>query len=256
MNDDTVAVIGGSGFYHWPQLSAVESIAVESAFSANPVVVNIGRIGQRRVVFLPRHGASHNTPPHRINYLANIDALSQLSVKHVIGVNAVGAINLEMPPGSLVIPDQVVDYTWGRAHTFYDQFDAELQHVDFSDPLSSPLRNNIIDNANEIADCKTFGTYACTQGPRLETRAEIIKLKNDGCDIVGMTLMPEAVLAREKSLSYLSLCIVSNWAAGITQQENLTNAAVAPISIDEIKTVLAENLTKVQRIIVNSLTSN
>ncbi|SMF31282.1 methylthioadenosine phosphorylase [Alteromonadaceae bacterium Bs31] len=249
--NNSVAIIGGSGFYHWPLLKAVSKTTL-SKYANEPLSVELGRIADRPVSFLARHGKNHSIPPHKINYRANIDALSQLGIKHIIAVNAVGGININMAPGSIVIPDQIIDYTWGREHTFFDEFNGELDHIDFTSPLESPFRDRVAQFADNSDAIHCGGTYACVQGPRLETAAEIRKLARDGCDLVGMTMMPEAALAREKGISYMSICLVCNWAAGMS----IDKRALVPISIDEMKSVLEEGLTKVQQLLQYTLTSN
>ncbi|WP_075185255.1 S-methyl-5'-thioinosine phosphorylase [Teredinibacter haidensis] len=246
-----VGIVGGSGFYSFPQIGDSEVVEVETRYSKFPVAVITGKIGGTEICFIARHGKNHNTPPHRINYRANIDALSQLSVEHIMAMNAVGGINARMSPGCVVLPDQIIDYTWGRDHTFFDTFNDELSHIDFSFPLESPLRGKLCKELEKSLECVNGGTYGCVQGPRLETAAEIQKLKNDGCDLVGMTMMPEAVLAREREISYLSVCVVSNWGAGISY--SLAGQSVASVCIKEIKAVLAERLTKVQCALVDTL---
>ena len=173
--------------------------------------------------FLPRHAQGHRLAPHRINYRANIWALQKLGVEQILAVNAVGGIHPDFSTGDLVAPHQIIDYTYGREATFFDGVAEPLRHADFSDPFSSVLRSAIISEAS--AGRKTgartlhdFGVYACTQGPRLETAAEIQRLKRDGCDLVGMTAMPEAVLARELGMDYAPICMVVNAAAGLDEK--------------------------------------
>lgn len=257
-SSDAVAVIGGSGFYQWPQLENRKSILVESEFASEKIAMDTGWVGGRPVFFLCRHGSGHSIPPHQINYRANIDALAREGVRHIIAINAVGGIRNTMGPGALVLPDQLIDYTWGRAQTFYDAFADDMQHIDFTYPLESPLRALVKTELLQAGtQCLDGGTYGCLQGPRLETAAEIQRLKKDGCDLVGMTMMPEAALAREKGLSYFSVCVVCNWAAGI--ENNVTNEALGvacektELSVEEMKAVLAESLTKVQQALAASM---
>ena len=165
--------------------------------------------------FLARHGLDSTIPPHRVNYRANVWALRAVAPDGMLAINAVGGIAATASPARLVFPDQVIDYTWGRAHTFNDGDLRPLQHVEFTDPFSSRLRELLVDRAAEQGlDYVPSGTYGVTQGPRLETRAEIDRMERDGCDIVGMTGMPEAVLAAELELEYASIAVVVNWAAG------------------------------------------
>jgi len=169
-----------------------------------------------RVFFLPRHGKRHQLPPHAVNYRANIEAFRQLEVDGVIAVNAVGGISQAYAPGALCLPDQLIDYTWGRAHTFSMGAGDALSHIEFSAPFEGPLRSGLL-GVSKAASAGVIdgGCVGVCQGPRLETAAEVRRLKQDGCDLVGMTSMPEAALAREAGLDYASLCVVANWAAGV-----------------------------------------
>ena len=212
------AVIGGSGLY---ELS--ESFLVESRKKPNTPYgelsseLIIGDLNGHRVVFLPRHGASHHIPPHKINYRANLWALGDLGITHIIAVNAVGGI--DHGPHSLVLPDQIIDYTSGRQHTFSDGDSPEVNHIDFSLPYSEFLRKKVM-QASKLSgvDIASSGTYGCTNGPRLETSAEIRKMRNDGCSVIGMTGMPEAALARELGMEYVSIAMVVNWCSGLTDE--------------------------------------
>jgi 5'-methylthioadenosine phosphorylase/5'-methylthioinosine phosphorylase len=176
-----------------------------------------GRHGDDRheVRFLPRHGVAGNIAPHAVNYRANIDLISAFQPDFVIALNAVGGIDPALEPGALAIPDQLVDYTWGRAHTFYDQPDKGLQFIEFTMPYSNNLRLKLIEAAATAGvQCAESATYGVTQGPRLETAAEIDRLERDGCALVGMTAMPEAALARERQLEYAGIALIVNRAAG------------------------------------------
>ncbi|MCU7939243.1 MAG: S-methyl-5'-thioinosine phosphorylase [gamma proteobacterium symbiont of Bathyaustriella thionipta] len=171
------------------------------------------------VVFLARHGHAHSIPPHMVNYRANLFALKNVGVTTVIAVNAVGGIRDDMSPGSLVIPDQIIDYTTSRINTFFEKNLTQVTHIDFSYPYSSALSQLILKTAKkEKINIIQGATYAATEGPRLETAAEIQRLKQDGCDIVGMTGMPEAALARELEMGYVSICVNANWAAGLSEE--------------------------------------
>ncbi|MGH8464914.1 MAG: S-methyl-5'-thioinosine phosphorylase, partial [Pseudomonas sp.] len=191
--------------------------------------VDVEGEGGMKVAFLPRHGRGHKLPPHRINYRANLWALHSLGVSTVIGVNAVGGIHPETGPGRIAIPRQIIDYSWGREHTFFDGVPSDtadggegsvggfaaIGHVDFTEPYSEALRQRLIRNAGSVpvwAD----GVYACTQGPRLESAAEVERLRRDGCDMIGMTGMPEAALARELEMDYACIALSVNWAAGLS----------------------------------------
>lgn len=235
-----LAIIGGSGLYRLEGLVPSEPLAVSTPFG-EVTDLQVGEWGQQPVVFLPRHGQEHRVPPHQINYRANIWALKSLGVTRIVAVNAVGSMQPQMPPGSLVVPEQLIDYTYGRAHTFADSFEEGMLHVDFSEPFTPEL-TQLLNQA--LKHCQISappgGVYACTQGPRLETAAEIRRLRRDGCDLVGMTAMPEAALARELSMHYASLCSVVNWAAGCSD-EIITMAA--------IQQVLESNLQRIQQVL-------
>jgi 5'-methylthioinosine phosphorylase len=167
------------------------------------------------VVVLARHGAHHTIPPHKVNYRANLWALNVIGVRRVIAVAAVGGIRADMEPGSLAFPDQIVDYTWSRDHTYFEENLTQVTHVDFTYPYSGELRGRLIEAARQVGlDPRIQCTYGATQGPRLETAAEIRRMERDGCDLVGMTGMPEAALAREIGLCYTHCAAVANWAAG------------------------------------------
>ena len=227
-----LAVIGGSGLYHFSGLENATRHAVETPYGAASGDVLIGDFVGRGVAFLARHGESHNLPPHRVNYRANVWALHSLGARRVIGVNAVGGIRADMGPRVIVVPDQLIDYTHGRDTSYCDVEGAEVRHIDFSEPYTESLRQSLLQAARKrgvpVID---GGCYGATQGPRLETRAEIARMKRDGCDLVGMTGMPEAVLARELGLDYACLALVANHAAGCGDE--------AEISIEEIFAHLA-----------------
>lgn len=235
-----LAIIGGSGLYELPGLSPCEHLAVSTPFG-EVTDLQLGRWRSQALVFLPRHGRDHRVPPHQINYRANIWALKSLGVERIIAVNAVGSMQPNMPPGTLAVPDQLIDYTYGRAQTFADTFKDGMLHIDFSEPFSPELTQVLglaLEGCGLTRRCG--GVYACTQGPRLETAAEIRRLKQDGCDLVGMTAMPEAALARELSMQYASLCSVVNWAAGCSDEV---------ISMAAIQQVLVDNLQQIQQVL-------
>ena len=209
------AIIGGTGFDRLAgfEVDRREAVSTRYGDPSGPLV--FGRIAGRALVFLPRHGMDHAIPPHRVNYRANIRALKKVGVKQIIALFAVGGISDPFTTGTIVIPDQIIDYTWGRRHTFFDDQTDPLKHIDFSTPYSEPLRREIIAAAKKAGvDLVTGATYAATQGPRLETAAEIDRLERDGAGIVGMTGMPEAALARELDLEYAAISVVVNPAAG------------------------------------------
>ncbi len=239
---DIYAVIGGSGLYQLDDSFQIESAEIlDTPYGPISAMLETGFWQGHRVVFLPRHGRSHAIPPHRINYRANLWALKSVGVTHIIAVNAVGGIHSEYGPRVMGLPDQIIDYTSNREHSFSDGELNELRHVDFTWPYSNDLRLAIMKAAdNEGINLVRNGTYGCTNGPRLETAAEIRKMAGDGCDMVGMTGMPEAALARELDLEYASIALVVNWCAGLTDTE---------ISMDDIKLVLERGIKSIRQLI-------
>lgn len=238
-----LAIIGGSGLARWPELREGERKRLDTPFgppSEPPVQLSDGR---EAVWFLPRHGETHRLPPHAINYRANLWALHQLGVREILAVNTVGGIDAQMGPGQLVVPDQLIDYTWGRAHSFEQGEGESVAHIDFTEPFGGSLRQRLLNVlANSELPHSTSGTYGCTQGPRLETAAEIGRLRRDGCHLVGMTAMPEAALARELGMDYAAICLVVNWAAGIGA-EALSLTAIQEAQrrgAEQLKPVLAQ----------------
>ncbi len=210
-----IALIGGSGLTQIPDLVVEDRRAVDTPYGLPSAEIVVGRLFSNSIFFLPRHGRIHSIPPHRINYRANLWALQQLGATHIVALATVGGINAQYQCGGLVLPDQIIDYTWGREHTFYDSDRSQLQHIEFAYPYSQPLRNSLLHAAKSAGvTLVDGGTYAATQGPRLESAAEIDRLENDGADIVGMTGMPETALARELGLQYACLALVVNPAAG------------------------------------------
>ncbi len=210
-----LAIIGGTGMTELEGLEIVRREAVYTSYGETSGFLVFGRLNKQEICFLPRHGHSHTIPPHKVNYRANIWALASLGITDVIAVNAVGGIADNTPPGRVVIPDQIIDYTSGREHTFSDGHKSQVQHIDFTNPYSESLRKGLISASRKAkVEITEDGVYAVTQGPRLETAAEVNRLENDGCTIIGMTGMPEAALARELGLNYASCSFVVNWAAG------------------------------------------
>lgn len=233
------AIIGGSGLENLPHLEIIERHHIRTQWGDPATAVLRGRIEGADILFLPRHGAGHVIPPHRINYRANIAALQDLGATHLVAFNAVGGINQRYKPGDLVLPDQIIDYTWGRDHTFADCAEVPLLHVDFTRPYDRHLRQLLIDSAfASNSQLHARGVYGATQGPRLESAAEITRLARDGCDLVGMTGMPEAALAREKQLPYVSLCLVVNAAAGLGDGE-ITMADIDAVMNAQIPRAIA-----------------
>ncbi len=213
-----IGIIGGSALGRIDTLESVHREMVNTPYGAPSCPLTFGKMAGNEVVFLPRHGSGHTIAPHQVNYRANLYALKQLEVTHVIGAAAVGGISDNMAPMKLVFPDQIIDYTWGRQHTFHDGQSQRVHHVDFTYPYDETMRQQMIAAASELGLAfESRGVYGATQGPRLETAGEIQRMKRDGCDIVGMTGMPEAVLARELEMKYACCALVVNWAAGVQQ---------------------------------------
>ncbi|MBV1777148.1 S-methyl-5'-thioinosine phosphorylase [Burkholderiaceae bacterium DAT-1] len=210
-----LAILGGTGLARLKNLNITHRQVVRTPYGEPSGALTFGEVNDHHVVFLARHGYGHTIPPHQINYRANIWALADLGVKRVVSICTVGGIREDLAPGTLVVPDQLIDYTWGRAHTFFDGGEKPVTHIDFTEPYCPKLRARILKAARGAHQRVMDGAvYAATQGPRLETAAEINRLGRDGADIVGMTAMPEAGLAREAGLSYAAIAVVANWAAG------------------------------------------
>jgi len=214
-NKPTLAIIGGTGLTSLANLTITGRRIVKTPYGEPSGPLTFGEIGGIAVVFLARHGYGHTIPPHKVNYRANLWALKEVGAESVIAVNAVGGIHPDMGPGRLVIPNQIIDYTWGRGHTFFETGLDEVVHIDFTEPYCEAQRRQLV-TAGEQAGVELYagGTYGATQGPRLETAAEVDRLARDGCDIVGMTGMPETSLARELGLCYAACAVVANLAAG------------------------------------------
>ena len=236
-----LAIIGGSRLAQLPILQVTHRQIVRTPFGDPSCALTFGRIGSHNVVFMARHGYGNSIAPHEINYRANIWALHSVGAKKVLAIGSVGGIRPDMAPGMLVVPDNIIDYTWGRKHTFYEGPDRPLVRVDFTHPYDAELRQAVLAAAQAgQVPCIDGGVYAVTQGPRLETAAEILRLQRDGADMVGMTGMPEAALAREMGLQYLHVCHIANWAAGKgSSREHILFADDA----------LADGMTKVQALL-------
>lgn len=210
-----LAIIGGTGLTSLKDLKITRREVMHTPYGEPSAPLVFGEMAGHEVMFLPRHGAGHTIPPHKVNYRANLWALKESGAEQVIAINAVGGIRADMTPGTLVLPNQIIDYTWSRINTYFEEGLSHVTHIDFTEPYCEELRQTLLFCAGEtkvalIGD----GTYAATQGPRLETAAEINKLEKDGCDLVGMTGMPEAALARELELCYACVAVVANMGAG------------------------------------------
>lgn len=232
-----LAIIGGTGLAALERFELRRAEQIKTSYQDAAVIVSVYGHGECEFAFLPRHGGYHKIPPHKINYRANLWALKEIGARSIIAVNAVGGIHPRLGPGNFAIPDQLIDYTYSRAHTFFEENLESVIHVDFTKPYSERLRRMLLAACNKVNASKpnarevlAGGTYACTQGPRLETAAEIQKLKRDGGDMVGMTAMPEAVLARELNLDYAAIALSVNWAAGLDSQ---------PINFDAMESIIA-----------------
>jgi 5'-methylthioinosine phosphorylase len=231
-----IAIIAGSSSLK-PWFPTTE-ILIKTPFDKKIVSLQKGYFANQNIYYLPRHGRENNIPAHNINYRANIWALQKQNIKHIFAINTTGGININ--PLSVVVPNQIIDYTYNRKNTFFDN---KIHHVDFSYPFSQTLRKKILISNKEIITQKS-STIAVTNGPRLETAAEVLKFKNDGCHIVGMTTMPEAVLAREIKIKYATIAIVVNYAAGIANKS---------IDIKEVKINNKKATKIISKILFNTL---
>ena len=238
-----LAIIGGSGMTQLSCLEISRRQIIRTPYGEPSGPLTFGTIKDQPIVFLARHGHGHTIPPHAINYRANMWALHSIKPTHVIAVAAVGGIQADLTPGKLVLPDQIIDYTYGRAFTFFDETDQPVTHIDFTNPYRQTTRQSILTAAHKANESIIDGgVYAATQGPRLETAAEINRLERDGADMVGMTGMPETALARELDLNYATIAIVANAAAG-------RGANVDAIPLKEIYAVLDQAMGRVRNIL-------
>lgn len=238
-----LGIIGGSGLTQLANLDVSHREVVRTPYGEPSGPLTFGRIGGHDVVFLARHGHGHTIPPHLVNYRANIHALEASGVTQIVSVASVGGIRADLGPGAMVVPHQIIDYTWGREMTFQSGGDGPVIHVDFTEPYDADVRQRLLDVSRRIGEAVFDGAvYATTQGPRLETAAEINRMQGDGADIVGMTGMPEAGLARELGMPYAALCVVANWAAGRAD-------SLHEIKFESLEAVLQLAMTRVRRII-------
>jgi len=238
-----LAIIGGSGLSQLSDLNVTSRKIARTPYGEPSSVLSFGRLGEQETVFLARHGHQHTIPPHRVNYRANLWALREHGATHIVSVASVGGILPGLNPGDLLIPHQILDYTWGRAASFFDEEGDSVTHIDFTEPYDESLRQSLL-QAAKIAGipARDGGVYAATQGPRLETAAEINRLERDGADIVGMTGMPEASLARELEMPYAMISLVANHAAG-------RNGSQQGIDFGRLEAVLSEAMGKVRAIL-------
>jgi 5'-methylthioadenosine phosphorylase len=237
------AIIGGSGLSTLASLEIARSKVVRTPYGEPSGALIFGRVRGKDLVFLARHGDEHTIAPHEVNYRANLWALREEKVSAVISVASVGGIRGDAAPGALLVPDQIIDYTWGRLSTYFEGADAPVTHIDFTEPYAKALRLRILAAARSCGESIIDGgTYAATQGPRLESAAEINRMERDGADIVGMTGMPEAALARELGLDYAAIAVSANFAAGRGESAHA-------VPLERIEAVLAEAMGRVRRII-------
>ena len=240
-----IAIIGGTGFSSLKMLEITHREMVSTPYGLPSAPIIFGEICGKKVAFLARHGGGHTIPPHKVNYCANIWALQSVGAKKIIAIAAVGGIRGDMSPGKLAFPDQIIDYTSSRQTTFFEDKLSQVTHIDFTYPYNRPLRNLLIKVATENnLDACEDGTYGATQGPRLETAAEITRMERDGCAMVGMTGMPEAALARELDVRYACCAVIANWAAGKSKGE---------ITMEDIELNLKGGMDKVHLLLENAL---
>jgi 5'-methylthioadenosine phosphorylase len=238
-----LAIIGGSGLTQLANLEVVRREIVRTPYGDPSGALTLGTIRGKPVAFLARHGYGHTIPPHKVNYRANIWALREYRVEYIVSVASVGGISADFTPGALALPDQIIDYTHGREFTYFGGTDRSVVHVDFTQPFCEALRVRLLAAAKRAAEpIIEGGTYAVSQGPRLETAAEIDRFERDGAHMVGMTGMPEAGLARELGLCYAMVAVVVNYAAG--RADSATG-----IKLSDINAVSREALARVHRII-------
>lgn len=241
------AIIGGTGLTSLNGLQIKSSEQIDTPFGAPSADLTVGELSGREIIFLPRHGGNHTIPPHKINYRANLWALKQYGVESIIAVNAVGGIRADMTPGRIIVPDQIIDYTHSRINTFFEEGLEQVTHIDFTEPYCEALRQRLIAAGGECGlQVIGEGTYAATQGPRLESAAEINRLERDGCDLVGMTGMPEAALARELELCYACISVVANMGAGRSDEE---------LTMEMIERTLVGGMADVRRLLEQLITT-
>lgn len=233
----TLAIIGGTGLTKLKNLQIDRREVMHTPYGEPSGALTFGTLCDKDVVFLARHGYGHTIPPHMVNYRANLWALKETGIERVIAVCAVGSIRPDIRPADVVIPDQIIDYTWSREHTYFEKDLAQVTHIDFTEPYCGEMRSVLIESAQRAnIQIATEGTYGATQGPRLESAAEVNRLERDGCDMVGMTGMPEAALAKELEFCYAVCAVCANWAAG---------RGAGPIDIREIKATLSRSMAQV-----------
>lgn len=238
-----LAIIGGSGLTQLANLAVERREVVRTPYGEPSGPLTFGRLCGQPAVFIARHGYGHTIPPHEVNYCANLWALKQVGSTCIVSIASVGGIRADLNPGVIVIPHQIIDYTWGRKSTFHEGGDKPVVHIDFTQPYDPELRHTLLEAARDAGEAVIDGSvYAATPGPRLETAAEINRLERDGADVVGMTGMPEAALARELELPYAAITVVANHAAGRGDSK-------LGIQFASLEDILRESMDRVRRII-------
>jgi 5'-methylthioinosine phosphorylase len=238
-----LAVIGGSGLTQLSSLEDTQRAVVATPYGEPSDAITHGTIRGRPVMFLARHGHGHTIPPHEINYRANIWALKKEGATGIVSVASVGGVRADLGPGVLVVPHQIIDYTWGRSSTYFEGGGVPVTHIDFTHPYDEGLRRRILAAARAAGQTVLDGgVYAASQGPRLESAAEIDRLERDGADMVGMTGMPEAALARELALDYAAITVVVNHAAGRGESKD-------GIALNRIEEMLRDTIGRARRVI-------
>jgi len=238
-----IGILGGSGLSRLANLEVSARKVARTPYGEPSGPLTVGSLRGREVVFLARHGYGHTFAPHEVNYRANLWALKDHGVREVVSIASVGGIRADLAPGTLVLPDQIIDYTWGRGATYFEGADAPVTHIDFTEPYTAATRARIRRAAQACSEpIVEGGVYGATQGPRLETAAEINRMERDGADMVGMTGMPEAVLARELGLAYAAIAVVANYAAG-------RGESARGVSLERIDAVLEEAMGRVRKIV-------
>lgn len=245
-----LGIIGGTGLTALDNLNISKRLIVRTPYGEPSQPLVFGEINGKEVVFLARHGGGHTIPPHAINYRANVWALHSVGVCDLLAVATVGGITRNLIPGDIVLPNQILDYTYGRNNTYHDGIELPVRHVDFTQPYSQAMRERCLKAAADVG-CSVVdgGVYACVQGPRLETAAEIDRYERDGATLVGMTGMPEAVLARELGVSYAAICPVANFAAG-------RGDSTQSIQFEQVMPLLQQTMDKVRTVIAQYLSDN
>jgi 5'-methylthioinosine phosphorylase len=244
-----LGIIGGTGLTELKNLTITRRQIARTPYGEASHPLIFGNLAGIEVVFLARHGGGHTIPPHAVNYRANIWALHKAGVDNLLAIATVGGISSDLNPGDIVLPNQIIDYTHGRKNTYHDGIEMPVKHIDFTEPYSAHLRG-VCQKAAESIQQKLVGSgiYACVQGPRLETAAEINRLERDGATLVGMTGMPEAALARELGMHYAALCPVVNQAAGRGASLKGINFADVSVSLEKTMQKVCVLIEEVARV--------